>query len=338
MSRPSLSVPKRLAFATATVLLVGLVAEGVARMAPDDSTRSREDVLRDTLGDRTLSALSDVPGWDLDPDGGANWRTTYTVNPWGMRGPDYENAGDQRVIFVGDSSIFGVALDWEETFASRFEQVREKRLDVDVQVGNCACPGHSSYQSVRKLELQCLGFEPDVVVIANLYSDSTYAQMSDHERWPTSLGSYRGLFEWSAAYRLIRNPLLERELAEVDQPAIIAQVGDEKDGETRRVPVELYEENLRKEIALVRDAGAQPVFLMLPTIADAGVNAKGFYWEYRDVMRALAESEGIPLADGPEHYAQLPYAEQGFIDHLHPSALGAIELAGLLDLAIPDPQ
>ena len=338
MSRPPISVPKRLAFALGALAIAGLLAEGLARVAPDDMTRSREELLRDTLGERTLSALSDVPGWDLDPAGGANWRTTYTVNEWGMRGPDYTDDGDQRVIFVGDSSIFGVALDWEETFASRFEQVREARLGVDVQVGNCACPGHSSFQSVRKLELQCLGFEPDVVVIANLYSDSTYAQMSDHERWPTSFGAARGAFEWSAAYRLIRNPLLERELAEVDQPAIIAQVGDEKEGEARRVPVDRYEQNLRAEIELVRAAGAEPVFLMLPTIADAGVDAKGFYWEYRDVMHALAQEQGIPLADGPAHYQQLPYAEQGFIDHLHPSALGAIELASLLDRAVPDPQ
>lgn len=338
MSRPPLSVPKRLAFASAMLCVVGGLAELAARIAPSDLTVSREDLLRDTLGERTLSALSDVPGWDLDPAGGANWRTTYTVNEWGMRGPDYEQPADQRVIFVGDSSIFGVALDWDETFAARFEQVREQRLDVDVQVGNCACPGHSSFQSVRKLELQCLGFEPDVVVIGNLYSDSTFAELSDHERWPTSLGDYRGALEWSAAYRLVRNPLLRKELEAVDQPAIIAQVGDEKGGEARRVPVDRYEQNLRRELELVRDAGAQPVFLMLPTIVDAGQNAKGFYYEYRDVMRALADEQGIPLVDGPSHYATLPYAEQGFIDHLHPSALGAIELAGLLDRAVPDPQ
>ena len=325
-----------------TVLVLGLMEVG-ARLAPEDLTRDRTDMLRDALGENTRKALGDVPGWDLDPAGGENWGTTYHVDAYGMRAPDQEppTGPSQKVIFLGDSSIFGVGLDWEETFAARFETIREARLDgVDVQVGNCACPGHSSYQSIRKLE-KCLAFEPDVVVIGNLYSDSTLAEMADMDRWPPSLvAGHKDTLEFSAFYRLVRNQFLARQLEDVSAPATVAQVGSEhkSGGEARRVPLERYPQNLRILVGMVEDAGATPVFFMLPSELDVGVNAYADYLDYREAMYSVSEELEVPLADGPTHYLTVPYGRSAFIDHLHPSALGAMEIAGLLDRTVPDPS
>lgn len=325
-----------------TVILLGSM-EGGARLAPDEMTLDRRGMIREALGERVLMALGDVPGWDVDPGGDENWGTTYTVDEYGMRSPGYDDADGptQRVIFLGDSSIFGVGLDWDETFAARFESIRESRLpDYDLQTATCACPGHSTYQSLRKLE-HCLDFEPDVVVIANLYSDSTRASLADSERWPASvIDGHRDAMEWSAFYKLVRNLFLSRQLAQVDGAATVAQAGSEnKAGETvRRVTPEDYEQNLRRIVARVEAEGATPVFLMLPSELDIGIDAFADYLPYREVMYAVSDELDIPIADGPTHYATVPYGRMAFIDHLHPSALGALELAGLLDRTVPDPK
>lgn len=327
----------------AVVLTAGflLVVEAVANLLPTSLIAPREEVIRDLAGSEGLISSSDIPGWDIDPKGGDRWDTTYTTNRWRMRGPDHpaEKApGVKRVIFVGDSSIFGVLLDWEETFSARFEAAREARdPGVDWQVANCACPGHSTEQSKRKLERHCLAFEPDYVVIGNQFSDSTRETSADIERFGLSIdtGASR-LLERAAVYRLFRNVWLRNRGADLMPPQEIAQVGLPQPGKVRRVPVPDYERNLRTMVDMVRDAGATPVFLMLAAINDLPPNPSPAHSaEYREAMRRVADDEGIPLADAPTRYQSLPPAEGMFADHVHPGPLGALTLGLLLDETIP---
>lgn len=327
----------------AVVLTAGflLVVEGVAHVLPAALVAPREEVIRELAGSEGLVSSSDIPGWDIDPKGGERWDTTYSTNRWRMRGPDHpaeKGPNVKRVIFVGDSSIFGVLLDWEETFSARFEAAREGRdPGVDWQVANCACPGHSTEQSMRKLERHCLAFEPDYVVIGNQFSDSTQETATDVDRFGLSIdtGASR-LLERSATYRLFRNVWLRHRGADPIPPKEIAQVGLPQPGTFRRVPVEDYERNLRRMVEMTRDAGATPIFLMLAAINDLPPDPKPAHSaEYREAMRRVAADEQVPLADAPARYQTLPPAEGMFADHVHPGPLGALTLGLLLDETIP---
>lgn len=334
-----LPLRRRLAFATVLCTLAVGAVEGGARVLPDRLVAPREDVVREFAGGKGLVYGGDIPGWDIDPNGGEQWDTTYHTNQWRMRGPDYpdeKGPNVKRVIFVGDSSIFGVLLDWEETFAARFEAAREARdPGTDWQVANCASPGHSTEQSLRKLKRHCLPFQPDYVVIGNQFSDSTRESVTDVERFGLSadLGFSRAL-EQSAAYRLFRNAWIRARGVD-EAPREIAQVGVTENGTVRRVPPKDYEANLRRMVELVRQADARPVFLLLAAQDDLVAGADVPSAPYRDAMRRVAQEEEIPLADAPPRFQVLPRAKGVFEDPVHPGPLGALTLGLLLNETIP---
>ena len=337
---------RKLAFSLVMLVLVLTAGELVARMLPASSLVTRDEIVREAAGPQAMIASEAVPGWDIDSKGGEVAGTTFNTNQWMMRGPDYpaeKEPGVERVIFVGDSSVFGVKLAWEETFSARFEALRERRYpNVDYQVANCASPGHSTLQSIYKLERHCLAFQPDVVVIANLFSDSTRYTVPDTERFHTEgFASRPSPFEGLALFRAVRNLLARNVITSAQPPASIGQVDRPVQGDIPRVPVEEYRDNLAREIAMSRAIGATPVLLMLGAEIDvsptSAVRDRTFQ-DWREAMREVAAEEGVTLVDGPARYASVAYLPDLFIDAVHPSAAGASVLAVLLHEEIPPPR
>ena len=324
-----------------TLLVLGLL-EGAARLLPDEVSGQREVVLMAPGASETMVASEDVPGWDLQYPEGMLGQYHYTTNHWRMRGPEYpEDKGDNtlRIILTGDSSMFGYGLEWDQTMSAWLEYIYEQRQPgVDVQIANCAAPGHTTVQTIFKLERHCLDFEPDIVVIGNVNSNYTREVASDYERF--HLGAYEGpgaALQQLAMYRTLRNAWLRKQMAgSSDQaPEKIAQHNDPgaPKGDVRRVPVDRYEENLHTIIEMSRDAGAQPVILILPNASHVqGSNVPSLGKdEYRDIMRSVAAAEQVPVADGPQRYQNLRYSKQLFMDTVHPGPQGARILGELLD-------
>ncbi|MES2639875.1 MAG: hypothetical protein V4850_10350 [Myxococcota bacterium] len=334
------SVFRRVVFATLLGAMSLAAFEGIARVLPASATADRGTVVREITGDDSFVSDGEVPGWDIDPGGGDNWGTRYTVNRWRMRGPDYSETkgeGVKRVIFVGDSSVFGVLLDWPDTFSARFERLRDTATPgTDWQVANCACPGHSTEQSRRKLERQCLAFQPDYVVIANQFSDATRESAADIERFGlTREIALTRAAEHFAGYRLLRNTWLRARGADAVVPHEIPQMGIVQNGKFRRVPPEDYEANLRRMVAIVRESGATPVFLLLASRDDLQEGVPSSSQDYRDAMRLVAEQEGVPLADAAKQFAKLPRVDGLFEDQVHPGPVGAGFVALLLNETVP---
>lgn len=346
--RAGLGLGKRLLFTGVVFVAFFGLAEIVARALPAEQTRTRERLILDhARSEGLLSPNLDVPGWDLVEDGVQN-DIPYALNRWRMRGPDHpaEKGPDvERVIFVGDSSVFGVQLEWEQTFSARFEERREKRFPgVDYQVSNCASPGHSSYQSRIKLERHCLAFQPDVVVIANQFSDSTLELLEDRVRFPKEEHPelIRSL-ERLALFRLSNLIWWERVGSKVHDPTVIKQVGMKQSGKTERVSLEEYSDNLAAMVQLVREAGAVPVLMILAAQADTQAQITGedkvVSKEYREVMRRLARSWEVLLVDLGERVREEHTGQRAlFVDAVHPSALGAMLYAQVLDEALPGPD
>jgi len=332
---------KRLAFATVASLLVLAACEGMAHLAPATYTVQREVLLREMANSPDLVTSENVPGWDISADGGTQWKTTYNTNVWHMRGPDYDDpaaANVRRAIFVGDSSIFGVLLDWPDTFSARFERMREREdPGTDWQVANCACPGHSTIQSIAKLEHQCLAFKPNLVIIGNQFSDSTLGRISDDERFALSSTTLlaRGL-EHLASYRILRNTRLRMRRPDLTQNEEIPQVGGRLLGTVRRVTPEAYGANLVTMIEMVRAAGATPALLMLAAQQDvAAPTGKSAASEYREQMRRVAAETGVVLVDAPTAFVKAGDQDGLFADHVHPGPTGAGLLAILLHNQLP---
>lgn len=354
MPRPSArTLALRLSFSLVVTLLFFALLEGVSRLLPRDLTERRELVVQDyqglqgTVGKDIMVASEDVPGWDLRTPSGQFGQTPYEANHWRMRGPEYpdEKADDVvRIIFVGDSSVFGYRLTWDETFSAAVERLRESQFPgKDYQVANCAAPGHSTFQSYLKLTRQCLAFQPDLVVIANQYSDSTQEVMPDKEKFHLAAWSPAGqMVQKLAFYRLLRNLYLRRVNAsgqDIDA-WVIPQVGapETAQGDFSRVSLDDYYQNLKMMIAAVRDAGAKPALMVLPALADVRHDDRLPSKQYRKVMRGVAEEEGVLLIDAPARFSQLPELDGMFFDPVHPGPTGARFLAqAIVDALGADP-
>lgn len=340
-SPPPLSLGRRLSFSVLSLVLFCGVLELGAQLLPSAWAPSRVDELRSRGVEGALVTYLDVPGWDINPDGGEHAGVPYNTNRWWMRGPDlprWKGSKVQRVVIVGDSSLFGHGLAWEETMSARFEAIREAEdPDVGVEIANCACPGHSTYQSRIKLERHCLAFEPDVVVIANQYSDSTRARQADHDMldiYPHPRA--QALLERSAVYRGLAKIARGSDLSVIETPIEIAQVGRPTRGEVRRVTPDHYRDNLRAMVDLSREAGAEPVFLILPMTADAeGRFERITSVAYRNTMRSLATELGVQVVDAAQHFQRIQPGDSAFMDVVHPSASGAEMIGQILADELP---
>jgi hypothetical protein len=98
------------------------------------------------------------------------------TNAFGLR--DRERAREKppgvfRILSLGESTTFGDKLEQTENYSYRLED----RLNADpglgrrVEVWNCGIPSYSSYQSLRWLELDGLGFQPDLVLFYHEMND-----------------------------------------------------------------------------------------------------------------------------------------------------------------------
>lgn len=337
---------KKLLFTAVTLLGFLSLAEAGAHLAPESALRTREQLILDHA--RSAGFLSpnlDVPGWDVVEDGVQN-DLPYHLDAWHMRGPDYPQekpANAVRVIFVGDSSVFGVQLKWEESFTAHFEHLREQRLEgVDYQVANCASPGHSSYQSRIKLERHCLDFQPDLVVIGNQFSDSTLEQGEDKDRFPKV--EHPDLIRAAEKLALVRlgNQLWwERVGSKSGNPEVIVQHGTKQNGKTARVNLDDYEENLGAMVDMVRAAGSEPVLMVLAALGDTVFQQDAnrvVSLDYRERMARVAAAKEVQLVDLSEVVrSQFAGQESVFLDPVHPSALGALIYAKALDAQLPEP-
>lgn len=343
MPGPPASRLRRALFALVPLVLVLGLVEGLARLLPPAQLQAHEALMQSRAGPEGLVPNLDVPGWDLAADGGTVVGVPYTVNQWRMRGPAVaaeKAAGSLRITVTGDSTMFGSGLPWADTFLARLGRAAAMATGRTVEVGACACPGHSSHQSVLKYQRQCRGFGADVVIIGNHHSDLTQRSAADHEafpptRWP---GFWRGL-DRSAAYRALHTLVASRRADAPPPPEVIPQIGGVDTGAVPRVPEDRYRANLTQLVAMVRADGAQPVLLVLPVNADVNpkISLPALGQRYREIMREVAQAEGVDLIDGERHFARQHMGQALFYDpvHLNRDGAGALARQLLSELQLP---
>lgn len=272
---------KKAAFSLIPVLVLLVGAELVARLVGPPPSH-----LADHLGGAPPHFMELDPelGWRYrpgerveDPDfeawsraHGLPWppASQIVVNSRGMRDEPVDATrpdGQLRVYSMGDSSVFGSGVAWDQTFSQLLERqlVTERGADPaarprPVEVYNAGVAGHSSFQALALLE-QNLDLRPDVVIAYLMNSDLMEFRGSPDSIWFKRW--YRGvdlpLQQRSTALRWVR---WWRSYYLPFQRA--------SDGLMLRVRVEDFRSNLQGLLALGRRHGFATVFVLPPVQSD----------------------------------------------------------------------
>lgn len=325
---------RRAAAGLVVALLALAAAEGLARSSPAPSaaapigTPVKDSVLMD--GDPWLL-------WSLTPGDHEELGVEVHVNALGMRDRDRGPRTGPRALALGDSSVYGFGVRDGEVFTSLLEQ------KLGAEVINGATPGWSSYQALNLLDMRGLGLEPDLLIVASIWSDNNFDSFSDRDL----LASYAG---WRGSRAALTRRVLERSalfrwldwtLRVAPQQARARKVGWQVGGDDprsgrRRVDIQSYAENLDTfcERMARRDGGV--AFVVLPNREDVEPRSHDPAWgPYRDVMRATAARWSAPIIEGPRAFqASGRSADALFLDQMHPTPLGHTVLAEAVGAAL----
>jgi hypothetical protein len=186
-----------------------LSGSGIDVPDPDLFWRYRPNV--DMVGSYPVEGLLQAPP------------SRFKTNAFGLR--DRERTREKppgvfRILSLGESTTFGDKLDATESYSFRLEEIlnADPSLGRRVEVWNCGIPSYSTYQSLRWLELDGLGFQPDLVLFYHEINDflPTHHRTGDGQalglgRTDRELGAARrrvgpliALLEKSHFYRWLR--------------------------------------------------------------------------------------------------------------------------------------
>lgn len=331
--RPARRAPLRfrLAAALAVLLVVGLFAEGGARMvAPQvPSWRGQDTGTVIMVGHPTRL-------WGMGPGVRQNAGVPATITELGLRAPLPDGPrppGRERVLILGDSTYFGHGVVDDETLGAQL-QARLRADGVDVEVMNGGIPGYSSEQTRLLLDEVGWGLEPTLLVLGNLWSDNNFDHFRDQDLLRTHAAFAGNPLAKSSFFQILAGAM--DRLRGGEGARIVTWTRDSAwptEG-VRRVPLRRYAENLDH---MVREAAARGVGAVFFAPANAGMSDGTIPYDtawkpYFEAQAAVAAHHGLPIVQALPPLAAASAARGGaadlFVDEMHPSAVGFGILAG----------
>lgn len=169
------------------IFLALFAAEVAARILYDPaapSSKHFKSAIHETVPDlNLLYKLS--PGAETFKDG-----VSHKVNSHGFRDREFsveKTPGTKRVLFLGDSVVYGYEAPLELSVPKMLEQrLREKGKKIEVL--NFGVLGYETRQDVEFFKLLGKKFKPDVVILGYTLNDSRFASITftdfgDHGKW-----------------------------------------------------------------------------------------------------------------------------------------------------------
>lgn len=327
------SLSKRLAFAAvSTVLVFGALELGARLVMAEDLVAAQGLPPSPSQGAQTMKGNPYLL-WEQVPGARQEQGATAKINSLGMRGPEPEfpkPLGVRRLLATGDSSVYGFGVGDGQPFVNVAAQALSGQ-NAPIEGWNAAIPGYSSFQSINLLEMRALELEPDVLVIANLWSDNNFDDFVDKElisAWSSFESSpsarlHRTL-QGSAFYRVMNYRLNIATGTQAQARAVGWQVGGEGQIGRRRVEINDYASNLERLVGLARENEASVVFVLLANREDLRPQEAQAAWAaYRLVMRETAERHGAPIVEVPALFQASDLSIQElFLDEMHPTVTG----------------
>ena len=256
-------------------------------------------------------------GFTYEPGRTVSWGT---INSLGLRGPEppvEKPPGTLRLLFIGDSSVYGVGTHDEATFyhtAVASIAARCPARDVDYLVG--AIPGYSSYHS-RILLDRLLVYEPDIVIFyVGAYNDHARGRSFRDADIPKRMARR---FAWWHRIHTVEAVEL---VSNVFYRKFIRKLRSKEN--KARVPPWEFEENMREMLERTLEAGAEAVVLLPPYSASL-LERHPIIPQYQEILERTASEFGVAssrlqvlfeAASGDEREL---YVEQ---DDYHPNPSG----------------
>ena len=235
------------------------------------------------------------------------------------------------------ASLDGARRDDAFPWATGRRLAREGQSFVTLNAGT---PGYSSAQS--RFQLDKLGpmLDPDIVVIATLWSDMMRTGWRDRElferfgspEYARQLRTHE-TFATSALFVLLRARLLSLRPIPQDQYVLWDTViGGEGGTGSTRATVADHRANLQAMAQTAEALGAQPVFLVLPANRLGEHPPDSVLQPYQDNFRIVAEAHDTAWVDMDARWKDKDPAELAglFMDRVHPSAKGHADISAEL--------
>ncbi len=312
-------LPKRACRAGLLVLLLAFLAEQLAALVWQDSSRLyREDPY-------LFWALN--PGSRFD----AQVKGDIYINSLGMRAGEPDGVHPSLLI-LGDSCVYGAGVAEGQTLDACLETELSHRAGRTVRVWNGGVPGYSSWQAKGLTARVAPVLRPDAVLVCCYYGDRANDLVADTERIPgPPLSHLRAALWKSSLYRFLRARILGLQSTDPSAAGLI------RPGRVQRVPPAEFRENLHQIFSLARRHGSRlGVGVMLPDRALAPRNLQ-------DQHRSALVAPGAPDSLGIDLRAA--WADRGvrtnllFWDDMHPTARGCALLAhDLAEALMADPR
>jgi len=262
-----------------------------------------------------------------------------TVNERGLRGPvlsERKPADSYRILYIGDSTCFGLGVPLEESFAALSAAgVAMERPGQTVEYEIGALPGYSSHHSLV-MTRRMLAHEPDLVVFyVGGHNDHSRARYFHDGELPARLAGREAA--WHAV------PTLR--LAELISDRLYRSVGRKllSPSARSRVPPDEFEANMLEMVRLTQAAGAVAVVLS-PPFSEHMRERHPAVPHFEAALLAVAEETGAELVLLQEPFGLHPDEEVYFPDlfHFNPAGhrLTAEEIrraAAAADPAAPEP-
>lgn len=127
----------------------------------------------------------------------AYWAINH-INRDGFRDRDFDLIpleGTRRILFLGDSVVYGYGIQSESTIPKQLEKEFHKK-GGKIEVLNLGVSGYETEQAVEFFKEVGLKYHPDIVIVGYTLNDSMYASMeldffNDRAHWKVP-----GYFKW----------------------------------------------------------------------------------------------------------------------------------------------
>jgi lysophospholipase L1-like esterase len=227
------------------------------------------------------------------------------LNLQGWRGPllaSPKPPGERRILFVGDSTCWGLGVELEESFAARTADALGSRFLLG------AFPGYSSYQSAIVLD-RLLPLEPDVVVFyLGARNDGARARYFPDADIPERRARL------DAAWHEIRLLRLAEVAIDRSYRSLFRQLRSRED--RARVPPDAFRSNMTRMILRLGEVGISGV-IVIPPLSRAFEENEPQMRRYREILAEVAAEHEVPTVSVDARFAAAEGATLYFEDHYH---------------------
>jgi len=213
------------------------------------------------------------PGFQGRVGNQAEYDTTVSINPLGMRGadPGPKAPGTVRILALGDSFTFGVGAREDQTYPARLQEALRAR-GIPAQVLNAGAPGFGIPDEAAWFRRYGRDLRPDLVLVAAFLANDLQDASPDRPKVavvdgalvvPTEKGGLRRwLYYHSHLFRLIKSSVLEgsfRSRLGLPEPWAVRELRSEQDLYAENPPPELMRGAEATDLAVADLAGEAQV-------------------------------------------------------------------------------